>query len=203
MALCLLLVALLSPSVSSDASLPPPRQRAEALLHKLNTTERLALLSGVWGLGYAPPAQQAVHGYVGTVAGSARADLPWLSLQDGLQVTLRSLLLRLLALLLRLLALTSRRPLKGFRDGKYGKGGYGMGDHLGSSTQWPSGFTVGATWDAAAAGTWGAAIGEEFRAKGADRSVGRRLWRGLRATCVASGCASVEIDRSLRAGSIR
>jgi hypothetical protein len=33
----------------------------------MNATEKYTLLTGVWGLGWAPPEEQALHGYVGNV----------------------------------------------------------------------------------------------------------------------------------------
>jgi beta-glucosidase len=47
---------------------------------------------------------------------------------------------------------------EGFRDNK----------HPGTSTQWPSGLTVAHSWDPAAFGQWGAAMGAEFAGKGAN-----------------------------------
>ena len=77
-----------------------------------------------------------------------RLGIPWLSLQDGPQ---------------------------GFRDGKYGKGSYGNGTYLGTSTQWPSGLTIGATWDRTIASLWGQSMGAEFKAKGANGQLGPGL----------------------------
>ena len=45
----------------------------------------------------------------------------------------------------------------------------------GSSTSWPAGLTVGATWDKDLARKWGAAMGEEFYAKGANVQLGPGL----------------------------
>jgi len=118
------------------------------LVARMNATEKMTLLSGVYGLGWAPPEEQALHGYVGNVPSVPRLGIPWLSLQDGPQ---------------------------GFRDGKYGKGAFGKGEYLGTSTQWPSGLTIGATWDPELAGEWGAGMGAEFRLKGANVQLGPGL----------------------------
>jgi beta-glucosidase len=127
---------------------PPPVARARMLVARMNATEKMTLLSGVYGLGWAPPEEQALHGYVGNVPSVPRLGIPWLSLQDGPQ---------------------------GFRDGKYGKGAFGKGEYLGTSTQWPSGLTIGATWDPELAGEWGAGMGAEFRLKGANVQLGPGL----------------------------
>lgn len=58
---------------------------------------------------------------------------------------------------------------------RYGKGAYGKGAYLGTSTQWPSGLTIGATWDPEMAGLWGRAMGAEFKAKGANCQLGPGL----------------------------
>ena len=57
---------------------------------------------------------------------------------------------------------------QGYRDGKYGR----YGGAAGTATQWPSGMTVAATFDPALARAWGAAMGAEFRAKGANVQLG-------------------------------
>ena len=54
---------------------------------------------------------------------------------------------------------------QGFRDNA----------HLGSTTSWPSGLTVATTWDPVLAGTWGEAMGEEFRDKGSNVQLGPGL----------------------------
>jgi len=51
---------------------------------------------------------------------------------------------------------------QGFRDPLY----------PGTTTQWPSGLTVAATFDAGLARAWGAAMGAEFAAKGANVQLG-------------------------------
>eukprot|EP01043_Picozoa_sp_COSAG02_P009004 COSAG02_NODE_299_length_25349_cov_53.762020_6_plen_224_part_00 len=61
------------------------------------------------------------------------------------------------------------------RRSRYGKGAYGKGAYLGTSTQWPSGLTIGATWDPAMAALWGRAMGAEFKAKGANCQLGPGL----------------------------
>ena len=58
-------------------------------------------------------------------------------------------------------------------DGPQGFRASGLGK--GSSTCWPSGLTVAATWDVATAASWGLAIGEEFRGKGANVALGPGL----------------------------
>ena len=88
------------------------------------------------------------HPYVGNVPAIPRLGVPWLSLQDGPQ---------------------------GYRDGKYGHYPGPPGLPAGTATQWPSGLTVAATWDVQLAGEWGAAMGAEFRAKGANVQLGPGL----------------------------
>ena len=60
---------------------PPPVVRARALVARMNQTERLLLVNGVWGLGWGPPE----HPYVGNIPAVPRVGVPWLSLQDGPQ----------------------------------------------------------------------------------------------------------------------
>eukprot|EP01065_Artemidia_motanka_P046836 TRINITY_DN718_c0_g1_i1.p1 TRINITY_DN718_c0_g1~~TRINITY_DN718_c0_g1_i1.p1 ORF type:complete len:708 (+),score=255.58 TRINITY_DN718_c0_g1_i1:59-2125(+) len=60
---------------------------------------------------------------------------------------------------------------QGYRDGNYGKHGAAPG----TSTQWPSDMTIGATWDPALAQRWGAAMAQEFYAKGANVQLGPGL----------------------------
>ena len=54
---------------------------------------------------------------------------------------------------------------QGFRDPSF----------KGSTTCWPSGLAVAATWDPDAASAWGTAIGKEFRGKGANVALGPGL----------------------------
>ena len=75
------LVFLLLPVVAVTKHPPSPRERAMALVSKMNFTEQVTLLSGVWGLGWGP----AEHPYVGNIRPVARLGVPWLSLQDGPQ----------------------------------------------------------------------------------------------------------------------
>ena len=42
----------------AGAASPPPGERARALVKRMNATEKYQLLSGVWGLGWAPPEEQ-------------------------------------------------------------------------------------------------------------------------------------------------
>lgn len=51
---------------------------------------------------------------------------------------------------------------QGFRDNA----------HLGSTTSWPCSLAIGATFDPAAALEWGAGMGSEFFAKGANVQLG-------------------------------
>jgi len=60
---------------------PSPVERAKALVARMNETERMTMLNGVWGLGRGPPE----HPYVGNVPAIERVGVPWLSLQDGPQ----------------------------------------------------------------------------------------------------------------------
>ena len=107
------------------AAAQSPRERAEALLAQMNTTEKLALFSGSCG----------EMGYVGNVCGNARLGVPPLKMNDGPQ---------------------------GFRDDR----------HLGTTTAWPAALSFAATWCANATRAWGAAMGAEFRAKGANVQLG-------------------------------
>jgi hypothetical protein len=56
-----------------------------------------------------------------------------------------------------------------------GPQGFRDPSHPGTTTCWPSGLTVAATWDASAASAWGAANGAEFAAKGANVMLGPAL----------------------------
>ena len=107
------------------AAAQSPRERAEALLAQMNTTEKLALFSGSCG----------EMGYVGNVCSNARLGIPPLKMNDG--------------------------P-PGFRDDR----------HLGTTTAWPAALHVAATWCENATRAWGAAMGAEFRAKGANVQLG-------------------------------
>eukprot|EP01079_Euglenida_sp_SAG-EU17-18_P004094 gene4094-4429_t len=60
---------------------------------------------------------------------------------------------------------------QGYRDGAYGH----YHGAPGTSTQWPSGLTVAATFDPALAEQWGAAMGVEFATKGANVQLGPGL----------------------------
>ena len=56
---------------------------------------------------------------------------------------------------------------QGFRD---------MNDsHSGTTTAWPSGLGVAATWDVAMAGLWGTGMGKEFAGKGSNVQLGPGL----------------------------
>jgi len=50
-----------------------------------------------------------------------------------------------------------------------------MGGAPGTSTQWPSGLTIAASWDRQLAEAWGKAMGKEFRDKGANVQLGPGL----------------------------
>ena len=56
-----------------------------------------------------------------------------------------------------------------------GPQGFRAAGHPGTSTAWPSGLTMGATWDRELMGAWGKAMGEEFVAKGANVQLGPGL----------------------------
>ena len=60
---------------------------------------------------------------------------------------------------------------QGYRDGKYGH----FAGAPGTATQWPSGLTIAATWDRQLSAAWGAAMGAEFRRKGANCQLGPGL----------------------------
>lgn len=47
--------------------------------------------------------------------------------------------------------------------------------HAGTSTAYPSGLSVAATWDPKMAGLWGASMGEEFAGKGSNVQLGPGL----------------------------
>ena len=53
-----------------------------------------------------------------------------------------------------------------------GPQGFRAVGHAGTSTAFPSGLAIGASWDAGAAAQWGAAMGVEFAAKGANVQLG-------------------------------
>ena len=86
--------------------------------------------------------------YVGAVTAIPRLGIPPLNLNDGPQ---------------------------GFR----GQNTCGHWDHCvnqqGTSTAFPSGLTIAATWDVAAARLWGETMGEEFRDKGSNVQLGPGL----------------------------
>eukprot|EP00660_Eupelagonema_oceanica_P018696 gene18696-7753_t len=56
---------------------------------------------------------------------------------------------------------------QGFRDMN--------GSHAGSTTAYPSGLTVAASWDPEVAGVWGQSMGEEFSGKGSNVQLGPGL----------------------------
>ena len=60
---------------------------------------------------------------------------------------------------------------------KYNDGPQGFRDnaHLGTTTAFPSGMTIGATFDVAAAAAWGETMGQEFYDKGANVQLGPGL----------------------------
>ena len=66
---------------------------------------------------------------------------------------------------LRIPPLTMNDGPQGFRDNK----------HPGTSTAWPSGLTMAASWDVAAMEEWGVGMGKEFRAKGSNVQLGPGL----------------------------
>ena len=51
-------------------------------------------------------------------------------------------------------------------------GPQGFRGQSGTSTSWPSGMTIGTTWDRDAASKWGNAMGDEFYRKGANVQLG-------------------------------
>ena len=141
----------------------PAEDRAHALVGKMNLTEKLTLINGIWGLGWGPPD----HPYVGNVPAIPRVGIPWLSLQDGPQ------------------------GYRDGRYGHYpGAAGNECSTwlhcimlcikiatqlNIGTATQWPSGLNIAATWDRDLAYKWGEAMGSEFRAKGANCQLGPGL----------------------------
>ena len=56
-----------------------------------------------------------------------------------------------------------------------GPQGFRDDSHVGTTTSFPSGLTVGATWDSELCWKWGAAMGEEFYNKGANVQLGPGL----------------------------
>eukprot|EP00756_Hemistasia_phaeocysticola_P001534 Hpha_TRINITY_DN11078_c0_g1::TRINITY_DN11078_c0_g1_i1::g.93024::m.93024/K05349/bglX; beta-glucosidase len=53
-----------------------------------------------------------------------------------------------------------------------GPQGFRTRTHKGTSTQWPSGLGIAATWNTSSASAWGTAMGKEFRGKGANLQLG-------------------------------
>lgn len=53
-----------------------------------------------------------------------------------------------------------------------GPQGFRVDSHPGTTTCFPSGINIGATWDVDLASLWGSAMGEEFRLKGANVQLG-------------------------------
>ena len=105
-----------------------PSARAQALLKRMNVTEKTAMLHGT------------KLGYTGGVVGNERLGIPVLQLNDGPQ---------------------------GFR--------LRPNEYPGTTTSWPSGMTVGATFDRELAQQWGEAMGAEFSGKGATVQLGPGL----------------------------
>ena len=105
-----------------------PSARAQALLKRMNVTEKTAMLHGT------------KLGYTGGVVGNERLGIPVLQLNDGPQ---------------------------GFR--------LRPNEYPGTTTSWPSGMTVGATFDRELAQQWGEAMGAEFAGKGATVQLGPGL----------------------------
>ena len=64
-------------------------------------------------------------------------------------------------------------PWLRLNDGPQGFNEYGK--HPGTATQWPSGLTIGATFDREMARLWGTSMGEEFSGKGANIQLGPGL----------------------------
>jgi len=64
-------------------------------------------------------------------------------------------------------------PWLRLNDGPQGYNDYGK--HPGTTTNWPSGLTIGATFDREMARLWGAYMGKEFAAKGANVQLGPGL----------------------------
>jgi beta-glucosidase len=56
-----------------------------------------------------------------------------------------------------------------------GPQGFRDNNHPDTSTAWPSGLTMAASWDRAALGEWGTGMGKEFYAKGANVQLGPGL----------------------------
>jgi hypothetical protein len=86
--------------------------------------------------------------YVGAVTAIPRLGVPPLHLNDGPQ---------------------------GFRGQGNSKPGRPLLDQTGTTTAFPSGLTIAATWDVEAARMWGEAMGEEFRDKGSNVQLGPGL----------------------------
>ena len=66
-------------------------------------------------------------------------------------------------------------PPLNMNDGPQGFRQPGGPKFQGTSTAWPSGLTMAASWDVAALEEWGKGMGKEFRAKGANVQLGPGL----------------------------
>ena len=63
-------------------------------------------------------------------------------------------------------------PALHLNDGPQGFRGQGGYSPAGTSTAWPSGLTIGASWDVTTARAWGVGMGEEFAGKGSNVQLG-------------------------------
>lgn len=63
-------------------------------------------------------------------------------------------------------------PALKMQDGPQGFRTTGRTGEDGTSTAWPSALTIGASWDADLAYRWASAMGQEFKAKGANMHLG-------------------------------
>ena len=95
--------------------------------------------------------------YVGNIAGNSRLGIPGIRMEDGPQ---------------------------GFRCDGQRPSGKTRGDcPPGSTTAWPSGLTIAASFDTEMARAWGAGMGEEFLAKGANVQLGPGMCLARVPTC--------------------
>lgn len=126
---------------------------------------------------------------LGATAAAVSNPRPWLSHSAGSPETRATLLLNAMNLSEKLHMLAGNNtmfpyvgavtgnerlgiPALTLNDGPQGFRGQRPFSPPGSSTAWPSGLTIGATWDVEAAQAWGKGMGEEFAGKGSNVQLG-------------------------------
>eukprot|EP01052_Picozoa_sp_SAG31_P008457 SAG31_NODE_427_length_15813_cov_13.679649_19_plen_178_part_00 len=148
----LLLLLLLSPGCSlavaaagrpwMDRSLPP-QTRAALLLQKMQLPEKLAMLHGATVPGWGT---ECYNKTTGKIPDPACAYTGNVAANNRLGI-----------------------PPLHLNDGPQG---FRENTHPGTTTQFPSGLAVAASWDVASMEAWGRAMGAEFFAKGANVQLG-------------------------------